>query len=440
MVLLLLGLTGLAFLYVMLVPPSDVPRRAHPRMPALPAQENAWTEYAQALADLGREPAPPWLREATTSPELTADQRAYLGRHLAALAHLRAGSTRARFEYFAEAPTIITPVPDLQRLRQLAELAAAEARRLREAGDAGGALELEAAAYHYGTDLAQLDAGLLLPITATGCRRSAAAALFASLGQDAPTASVARAARAVALEDGRMPSAWQATDSERRLIARTVEDGFLGPDAGPAGPSAFRLRVFASFRRQHDAVLEEARPLLEAWDFPGLQSLDERVLPRLRSRASPWRSLFLVDNMAARITAGVVAPLSRPARLLYADRANGAAFQLLAVCRAYRLAHGRLPADPADALAQAGLPWPVDLVTRRPVGYRLEGDRATAWLAGFDGKDDGGHVPYLDLVQATIAPGTDLVYRTAETPPTLRTLGAGSRPPRRPVDAPRPGL
>jgi hypothetical protein len=71
----------------------------------------------------------------------------------------------------------------------------------------------------------------------------------------------------------------------------------------------------------------------------------------------------------------------------------------------------------------------VDLVTRRPVGYRLEGDRATAWLAGFDGKDDGGHVPYLDLVQATIAPGTDLVYRTAETPPTLRTLGAGSPPP-----------
>jgi hypothetical protein len=229
----------------------------------------------------------------------------------------------------------------------------------------------------------------------------------------------------VALEDSRMPSAWQATDSEWRLIGRTVEDSFLGPPAA-GGPSAFRLRVFASFQRQHDAVLEEARPHLESWDFAGLQSLDERVPRALRSRAAPWRSVFLVDSMAARITAGVVAPLGRPARLLYADRANGAAFQLLAACRAWQLSHGRLPADPDEALAAAGLRWPLDPVTRRPVGYRLEGDQATAWLAGFDGKDDGGRAPYLDLMQATIAPGTDLVYRTFEMPPTLRALGASS--------------
>ena len=106
MLLLLLGLTGLAFLYVMLVPPRAAPRRTRPKTTALPAQENAWTEYAQALADLGREPAPAWLREATTSPELTTSQLAYLARHLEAMAHLRAGSARARFEYFEEAPTV----------------------------------------------------------------------------------------------------------------------------------------------------------------------------------------------------------------------------------------------------------------------------------------------------------------------------------------------
>jgi len=224
-----------------------------------------------------------------------------------------------------------------------------------------------------------------------------------------------------------MPSAWQATDSEWRLMSRTIEDDFLGPDGGPAGSSAFRLRVFARFRRQHDAVLEEARPLLQSWDFPGLQALDERMGPALRARASAWRTVFLVDNMAARITAGVVAPLGRPARLLYSDRANGAAFQLLAACRAYEIAHGRLPADPRDALAEAGVPWPIDVTTRHPIGYRLEGDHATVWLAGFDGKDDGGRSPYLDLVQATIVPGTDLVYRLGQTPPTLRTLATTAR-------------
>ena len=116
MVLSLLGLTGLAFLYVMLVPPRTVPRRAHPRTATVPAPENAWTEYSQALADLGRETAPTWLREATTSSGLTGEQRAYLARHLQALAHLRAGSARARFEFFEEVPTMATPVPDLQRL------------------------------------------------------------------------------------------------------------------------------------------------------------------------------------------------------------------------------------------------------------------------------------------------------------------------------------
>lgn len=413
----------------MLVPPRTVARRTHVKSAPPPAQENAWTEYAQALADLGREPAPAWLTEASTSAELTAEQRGYLARHLEALAHLRAGSTRPRFEYFEEAPTVVTPVPDLQRLRHLAELAAAEARRLRDAGDPAAALDLETVAYRYGTDLAQLDAGLLLPITAAGCRRSAAAALYASLGRDAPAASFAKAARAVAAEDSRMPGAWQATESEWRLISRTVEDDFLGASSGPAGPTAFRLRVFASFVRQHDAVLEEARPLLESWDFPRLEELDERVLPALRSHTAAWRSILLVDSLAARITAGVVAPLSRPARLFYADRANGAAFQILAACRAYQIRHGGLPADARSALAEADVRWPLDVVTRRGVGYRLEGDHATAWLAGFDGKDDGGRSPYLDLAQATITPGTDLVYRLGEMPPTLRTLAASAAAP-----------
>ncbi|PYQ13087.1 MAG: hypothetical protein DMF80_16315 [Acidobacteria bacterium] len=134
--------------------------------------------------------------------------------------------------------------------------------------------------------------------------------------------------------------------------------------------------------------------------------------------------------MAARIVEGVVAPLSRPARLLYVDRANGAGFRMLAACRAYQLAHGRLPHDARAALAESGLQWPIDVVTGRPIGYRLETAGATAWLAGFDGRDDGGRTPYLDLVEATIVPGTDLLYPLGSPPPTLRTLAsrAGALP------------
>lgn len=425
-VLLGLAASGLGFVYVMLVPPARMPPREARRRPPAPAPtENAWTEYSRALADLRRETTPGWLGEAAAAA-LTPEEHAYLARHPDALTHLRAGAARTRFEYFREAPTVVTPVPDLQALRHLAELATAEARRLKDAGDPDAALALETAAYRYGTDLAQLDAGLLLPLTAAGCRRTAAAALFASLAT-ASAPALARAARAVAAEDDRMPGAGEATASEWRLIHRTVEDGFLG--TGEAA-GAYRQRVFARFLQQHDAVLDEARPLLEAWDFPGLQRLDERLAAALRSRASSWRSFFLVDNMAARIVEGVVAPLSRPARLLYVDRANGAGFRMLAACRAYQLAHGRLPHDARAALAESGLQWPIDVVTGRPIGYRLETAGATAWLAGFDGRDDGGRTPYLDLVEATIVPGTDLLYPLGSPPPTLRTLAsrAGALP------------
>ncbi|PYQ13088.1 MAG: hypothetical protein DMF80_16320 [Acidobacteria bacterium] len=238
-VLLGLAASGLGFVYVMLVPPARMPPREARRRPPAPAPtENAWTEYSRALADLRRETTPGWLGEAAAAA-LTPEEHAYLARHPDALTHLRAGAARTRFEYFREAPTVVTPVPDLQALRHLAELATAEARRLKDAGDPDAALALETAAYRYGTDLAQLDAGLLLPLTAAGCRRTAAAALFASLAT-ASAPALARAARAVAAEDDRMPGAGEATASEWRLIHRTVEDGFLG--TGSPGSSSSTTR------------------------------------------------------------------------------------------------------------------------------------------------------------------------------------------------------
>jgi len=110
------------------------------------------------------------------------------------------------------------------------------------------------------------------------------------------------------------------------------------------------------------------------------------------------------------------------------DRANGAALQVMAAVRAYQRAHGSFPVDLRDALAEVGLDWPIDAATGRPVGYRVERGRPVAWLAGFDGRDDGGQLPYLDILQATIAPGTDLVYRFGEPPPTLRPLVEAARP------------
>jgi len=59
---------------------------------------------------------------------------------------------------------------------------------------------------------------------------------------------------------------------------------------------------------------------------------------------------------------------------------------------------------------------PLDPATGKPVGYRLENGKPVIWLAGIDGKDDGGKRSYDYQSYYSSKPGADLIYRLGEMP------------------------
>jgi hypothetical protein len=115
-------------------------------------------------------------------------------------------------------------------------------------------------------------------------------------------------------------------------------------------------------------------------------------------------------------------PFEQTLRVLYVDRANGAALSALAASLAYQKIHGRFPGTLQEAAAEVGIETPTDPATRRAVGYRVEQGSPLVWLAGFDGRDDGARLAYDDPRQGASIPGSDLVYRLGQTPAVLRSV------------------
>jgi len=409
---------------MLLVPPlGPLARAERPTIGFLADADNAQADYALAIQDLRSEVLPAWIQGPLPSHLLPA-QEAYLGRHQNTLAHLKRGVSHSSYQFLRVAPTATTSLPDLRYVRALTNLAAAESDRLRLLGQNGPSTELALAAYRFGSDMAEPHSGLLLPMVSVGCRRSASVALFAGLGEPLGEAeSYRRTARAIARCDRGMPTPYEAVLGEWQIMDRTVEDSLLwGQVEGPrstvrrtGSPSGFRLRTFQSFMRQHQEALDAARPSLESWNFQGLADVDRTA--RTLRRSGFWsRVPFLADSAAADMLDDFQPRLCFSVRLLYLDRAVGTALQVFAASQAYNAVHGHFPEDLSLAMGEVGLPTPWDPVTLKPIGYRLDDGRPVVWLAGFDGRDDGGRRPYEDPTLESDAPGTDLLFRLGEMP------------------------
>ncbi len=410
-----------------LSPPQRLPRET---IEKISDAENAWVEYKAALAPLENgdfleykykaDPLRQYASGMTASLEPTL--REFVDRNSPALSHVIEGARRPRVQ-ITTTPVfeLQTRGPNLRGCRLLATIAAVRIRDLVDARRSDEAAELAAAAYRMGADLGAAGS------TPIGQRHSATmrsilsdAVIYMARASDSPDQDLRLALALGELED-RVASPEVVVSDEWEEMHRLTEHELLDSDSELNTASFFRLfpglrtRSYTRFAEVYPRMLDRLRPHLAEWDIAALENVRREEVDRVTS----WRFWMWPENAIAQpfLHMGLYSSPGYTVRGLYAAKARCAAARALLLAEVYRKRHGAYPESLQAACDDLRVDAPVDVMTGRAVGYRLEGDAPMVWFAGFDGRDDGGHVAFgedHDRESWLGVPGTDLVVRPGQ--------------------------
>jgi hypothetical protein len=204
-------------------------------------------------------------------------------------------------------------------------------------------------------------------------------------------------------------------EAEREAQLQGMDHMLFDEEKTPNYVPGLRARVYLRIAERNAEHFERLRPHLEQWDITAADRSGKEEIERLESLSLTFRPDYLIANTAACFSDINAASTVREC---YGVKSECAALQALLACDVYRKRHGAYPASLQAACDETGIGVPVDVMTGQPVGYRVEAGAPVVWLAGFDGRDDGGTVAYrpLDDERRDGIPGTDLVYRPGQMP------------------------
>lgn len=447
-----------SFSYIVIVPPSGKPIEVvRPKFEKIPDAENAWVEYDLAIQSLtpvsmrlgntyntnhsdknsyysliadntiGLTKAPGFknLEKAANGQMNFNDQQlALLDQHQKALEHLLLAIKRPKAQYYIEAPNSSFTPPSLIQNRALITIACAQAQRLHLAGKTSEAIELALAAYRMGTDLARdPNAMLIQALTSVINRQIARNTLFSIINSGTTDAKTdLEIARRISELDSLMPNAYHSYNQETQAILASLEDAFIKKDLSQSGMlgdlfpynndfrktfinslSGLRIRSYNAYVKFIQSYSEKVRPSAENWDFPTARDVHSKS-SELSGSLSPIDTLaYYSFSVSHPYVLGVM-------KTFYLDRSVGATLTSFAAISAYKKAHGEFPANLEVAIAEAKLPMPIDLATKKVPGYRLENGNPIVWFAGIDGKDDNGQKAYEVPKNAVAEDGKDLIF------------------------------
>jgi hypothetical protein len=417
----ILGLFLVMVLYVVLIPPSGTPQHAkRPTIEKVPDAENAWLDYKLAIEEIEQDKALKGL-EFSDSSDLTPQQKEVLDRHSKAIEHLLAGAKKPRFQYNSELPSIKTNFLSPITLRNLSNIVIAQAARLEKEGKSSEAIELNLALYHMGSQIAEPYSPIISLLLSKTCRNIADKPLFKNINKGSgEAATYTKIARQIAQDNANAPSAYDVIDWEWQYSSRTIEDSFFNSTSSNDSldnlPTNIKLRVFKSYMEKQNQILETLKPSLENWDFAGLNETNKKINEMLEDSVNHWyKKPFIGDYVSSVLLSTTVPNYETTIKRLYFDIANANALETLAVVLAYQKAHGNFPETLEPAFQELGLKVPIDPITKKAISYRLENAKPIVWLAGIDGKDDGGKTPYSKDTKTAIT-GSDLIYPLDQFP------------------------
>lgn len=438
-----------SFSYILIIPPFG--KHVHtprPNIEKVADSENAWIDYNRAIQDVidfpvavakptdksvkeiignltiqnMKDPGYANLEDAAFGKkDFNEKQLAYLDSHQGAIKYLLSAAKKPKAQFSSELPSINSPTPNLLELRALAHIAAAEVRRLQQKGKVAEAVELALANYKMAIDIGSDTTGTLIALLISiVCRGIAAKSLLTLIYSNTTDAKMdTEIARQITYLDSRIPNAYQALATELRGSQISLEDLLLNADEHTIDNAlgknmeiekifiktfpGLRTRVYNNYAKVSEKYLDTIKPSLETWDFQSKlyqQSFNDLV-------SVPYS----IDGFIAYYLFSMGLPSGLATmKSLYTCSSISQSVAIFASASAYKKLHGEFPTTLELAISEVNLPMPIDLTTKKIVGYRLENNMPIAWFAGVDGQDDGGIFAYKFADYFTAVSGKDLVF------------------------------
>jgi len=435
--------------YTVMVTPLTKPIPAvRPTIEKVADSENAWVEYDLAIHDLIDMPVLSRMtsknlaaietnilrkvqspiyggseKVASGEAKLTEEQVVFLEKHQKAIDHLLAASKLPKAQFHGETPNLSNPVPNLLQMRALANLAGAKVQHLKEQGKIKEAVELALANYKMAVDIgAETNTTLITSLISVVCRGLTAKSLIALINSGVTTAEMDKEiARYVTEQDLRIPNAYQLISWEQqafqisleeRLIKgnfESLDDVYKGQDIAKfifKSLPGLRVRAYNKYVNLHQNNINSISSNLENWDFVTATNTINKL------SQEPWNALWTAENITEKILFPYVSLPNGLSTMksLYNCNAITKTVATFAACSAYKKNHNQFPATLDLAMNEVGLLTPIDLATKKPIGYRLENGNPRIWFAGVDGKNDGGLQAYDRRNFHSAIVGKDLVF------------------------------
>ncbi|MBI4852387.1 MAG: serine/threonine protein kinase [Acidobacteria bacterium] len=457
--LLILSILFSSLSYSLIIPPfGEIPKVIRPIIEKVPNSENAWISYNLAIQDLidfpvaFNNPSNKSIQEiignlsvqqlqsptygslekvALGFDKFDEKQLAYIDSHQKAINHLLEGAKKPKVQFYSEAPTAYSPVPNLLQMRALTILAAAQVRYLAQNGKLEQALDLALANYEMATDIgADENCSLISGLISVVCRSIAARSIFVLINSGKTTVEMDKEiASFVTEQDNRMPNAYQLFKHEREATEATFEDILIKQTTTDLDVifynnsvilkflvNAFpglRVNIYKRYYVLSRQKLELLRNNTENWDFVKAEKDNERIV----KEANPWNWGWTPSGLMASAVFYIALPnTTATMKSLYTDNCIGKTLVTFAACSAYKKAHNEFPATLSAAMLEVNLALPIDLATSQRIGYKLENNLPVVWFAGVDGINDGGEKAYSPTERHRPTPGRDFVFSYGQLP------------------------
>lgn len=395
---------------------------------AIPAEENAWTEYRIAFQKLGvtgtqRVSFPNELEKYGCWEVSGTPQVEFLMLNQEALYHLTEGTRRSKAQYLPVPETFRENEPDYLLSRNLVILAIAESRRLYEAGQSQKAIELSLAAYRFALDTYEPNFSIPAYLVSAICQNIVMRHWFGLISQYHLKPEFCQLiANTIEANQKRIATPEQLLKQQTLIATSENQQRFIDnpgrffnqdPEYKWAWLIAYlpglRKTVFLRALELQDKFNQKYLKSMKSWDFAETQKT--RIEWRTLRSKTHWS---LGEDSSLSLANQSLGSSPRILTNLYSIQTVAQAIRTLAILEYYHANHNGYPETLQIAFAELGKSAPVNLTNGQPIGYRLEQGQPVIWFTGTDGKDDGGTAPCTYEILEALTPGVDVVIKRGE--------------------------